>query len=85
MAFFALTSEPPTSSPLISRGLFICGVSLLWTSGLIWLIPLLSQVIGVEAGSIWFYWGFSTPIVIGLSWMFSRKFRKGYEWRSLFY
>jgi hypothetical protein len=69
----------------MSRGFFISGATLLWTSCLIWLFPLFEEALGTNAGSIWRYWGFSTPIVICLSWVHSAKFRKGYEWRNLFF
>lgn len=83
--FFAYNSPPSHCSPLMCRGYFVSGSTIIWTTCLIWLLPLLEDALGTTAGSIWHYWGFSTPIVICLSWVHSAKFDKGYDWRSLFF
>ena len=85
LLIYALSSDPPTCSPIMSRGLFVCTTVLAWTTGLIWILPLCEEVIGSQTGSIWFYWGFSAPIIAALAFYHSQKFKKGYEWRSLFY
>jgi len=83
--FVALTKEPASCNPNISRTLFIMGATILWTSGLVWIMPLIEQLIGTSSGSIWYYWGFSMPVVLGLTYLHSAKFRKGYEWQALFF
>lgn len=83
--FFYFVKNPPTSSPVISRTTFICGACLLWTSGVIWLMLLSEQVLGSSSGSIWYYWGYSIPIVLGLAFFKGESFNRGYEWKSLFF
>lgn len=85
IAFFTLTYDPPTSSPSISRVVVMCSISLLWTSGMIWFIPLLEQIIDSgQSASIWYYWCYSMPVILALNFIQSSRFNIGYEWRRLF-
>ena len=85
LVFVALTKEPATCNPTMSRTTFILSAAILWTSGLVWVMPLIEQLIGTNSGSIWYYWGFSMPVILGLTYLHSSKFRKGYEWQALFF
>lgn len=40
LLIYALSSDPPTCSPLMSRGTFVCTTVLAWTAALIWILPL---------------------------------------------
>ena len=48
---------------------------------------MLAGILGNTTYSVeafWYYWGYSTPIVLGLRIIQSRYFNKGYEWKCLF-
>ena len=40
-ALYAVISTPPQASPALARIFSVCSLGLLWTSGLIWLEPVL--------------------------------------------
>ena len=80
-----MTREPPTVHPMLCKAYLILGSALVWTSCLVWALPLIEQIIGASSGSIWYYWGFSTPVILGLTYLHSSRFNKGYEWQALFY
>lgn len=83
--FVAMTRQPSTNHPVLGRMLFIFGNTLLWSIALVWVIPVVEELIGTTSGSIWFYWLFSMPIILILTYLHSNRFNRGYEWQALFF
>lgn len=84
---YSLILSPPYSNPTLSRLFAVCSIAILWTSTLIYVGPLIQTILNGDqnATTIWYYWGFSFPVVVGLSFMQTRKFAKWSEWREIFF
>jgi hypothetical protein len=85
-ALYAVVATPPQASPALARLFSVCSLGLLWTSGLIWLSPILQNLLNLTGSgrSFWFEWGYSFPIVVGLGVVQSSYLRRGYRWKELF-
>lgn len=48
-------------------------------------MPLAQELLGGESISFWYYWGYSLPIVLLLSFLHSSKLMNSYDWKALFF
>lgn len=47
-ALYAVISDPPQASPALARLFCVCSLGLIWSSGLIWLTPILQSLLDIE-------------------------------------
>lgn len=86
-ALYAVISNPPYTSPFLARIFYICTLGVLWTSGLIWITPVLENLLNLDIdymNTFWYSWGYSFPIIIGLGFAQTIYLAKGYQWKDLF-
>ena len=85
VSYYWFIAEPPTFAPALSRTYVLCANTLLWTSAASWLVPLLQQLLNSPALSFWYYWGYSAPIVLLLSFLHSARLSASFHWQALFF
>lgn len=86
-ALYGIISEAPFYNPTQSRIFSVLLLALIWTSGLIWLTPILSELLyGNNIGEqlFWYWLGYSLPIIVMLGYVKSGNIGRGFNWKELF-